>query len=203
MKKLFIVLLLSPLFCEAQNLASLENDTLHSNGGYMIYKGQTLHFAKGTSAAGYFRHVKFHTSMGRNDTYTLQNSSLLVNSIRNFKRTGENYTIRLGGIATLADGRKTAVDLILDVENAITADGAMTAELTVPAEYSKRRSSGNETVPAVKQQEITSTQQVHAPADLRKLLVADEIKKLFDLFKAGALTKEEFESQKKKLLERQ
>ena len=36
-----------------------------------------------------------------------------------------------------------------------------------------------------------------------KLLVADEIKKLFDLYKAGALTKEEYEAQKKKLLAKQ
>ena len=39
--------------------------------------------------------------------------------------------------------------------------------------------------------------------DIKKLMVADEIKKLFDLYKAGALTKEEYEAQKKKLLERQ
>ena len=38
--------------------------------------------------------------------------------------------------------------------------------------------------------------------ELKKLMVADEIKKLFDLYKAGALTKEEYEAQKKKLLER-
>ena len=39
--------------------------------------------------------------------------------------------------------------------------------------------------------------------DIKNLLIADEIKKLFDLYKAGALTKEEYEAQKKKLLDRQ
>ncbi|MFM6926297.1 MAG: SHOCT domain-containing protein [Ferruginibacter sp.] len=34
-------------------------------------------------------------------------------------------------------------------------------------------------------------------------MVADEIKKLSDLYKAGALSKEEYEAQKKKLLDRQ
>ena len=41
------------------------------------------------------------------------------------------------------------------------------------------------------------------PDEIKKLMVADEIKKLFDLYKAGALTREEYEAQKKKLLEKQ
>ena len=47
------------------------------------------------------------------------------------------------------------------------------------------------------------TKKQTVPDDLRKIMVADEIKKLFDLYKAGALTNEEYEAQKKKLLERQ
>ncbi|MBK8496563.1 MAG: SHOCT domain-containing protein [Chitinophagaceae bacterium] len=42
-----------------------------------------------------------------------------------------------------------------------------------------------------------------AADNIKYLLVADEIKKLFELYQAGALTKEEFETQKKKLLDRQ
>ncbi|HMK03179.1 MAG TPA: SHOCT domain-containing protein [Ferruginibacter sp.] len=55
-----------------------------------------------------------------------------------------------------------------------------------------------------KKQELPVTEKKQpVPDDLKNLLVADEIKKLFGLYKAGALTKEEYEAQKKKLLERQ
>jgi Short C-terminal domain len=204
MKKIFALLLLLPMAAVSQNNAArFENDTLYSTGGYMIYKGQTLNLAKGTSAAGYFKHLKFHSSMSRTDTYTMQHSTVLVNRLRNFKVQGDRYTIRINGMATLSDGRKTEVDMIMDVENAMAGTDGLAAELTVPAEYVSRRTIPAATPKPGKQPEENNDRQEAAPADLRKLLVADEIKKLFDLFKAGALTKEEFESQKKKLLARQ
>ena len=74
MKKLLFTLMLCPLLSTAQNnLPGFLNDTLTTSGGYKIYKGQILHFATGTSAAGYFNYIKFHTSMAKNNTYILQN----------------------------------------------------------------------------------------------------------------------------------
>ena len=80
MKKLLFVLLLSPLFSNAQNnQPRFENDTLTTSGGYKIYKGQTLQLANGTSAAGYFSFIKFHPNLAKNNTYSLQNSTIFIN----------------------------------------------------------------------------------------------------------------------------
>ena len=119
MKKLLIILLLSPFLSAAQNnIPRFENDTLYTSGGYRIYKGQTLQFTKGTSAAGYFKYLKFHPGMTRTDTYILQNSTLLVDKIRNFKSGNDAYSARISGTATLADGKKIPIDLNLDFEKA-------------------------------------------------------------------------------------
>ena len=59
-------------------------------------------------------------------------------------------------------------------------------------------------VAETKKQPATAEPKKGKAADnIKDLLVADEIKKLFELYQAGALTKEEFETQKKKLLDRQ
>jgi hypothetical protein len=203
MKKLLIILLLSPFFAAAQtNIPRFENDTLYTSGGYRIYKGQTLHFAQGTSAAGYFKYLKFHPGMTRTDTYILQNSTLLVERIRNFKYSGNDvYSARISGTATLADGKKMPVDLNLDFEKAATGFDGNPAELILPAEFKPRPTV---TIAEIKQPGAPVEVKIdNTPADLRKIMVADEIKKLFDLHKSGALTKEEYETQKKKLLDRQ
>lgn len=202
MKKLIIIPLLFPLLSAAQNnIPRFENDTLYTSGGYKIYKGQTLQFAGGTSAAGYFKFLKFHSNMARTDTYILQNSNVLVDKVKNFKYSGtDNYNIRISGTATLKDGKKLPVDFTMDFEKASTAFEGLAAELILPEANSRIFTatvvSPKKTVPADNQKE-------KATGDIRNLMVADEIKKLFDLYKAGALTKEEYEAQKKKLLERQ
>ncbi len=203
MKKLIIILLLSPMLSAAQNnIPYLNNDTLYTSGGYRIYKGTTLQFAGGTSAAGYFKYLKFHSSMTRTDTYILQNSSVLVDKLRNFKISGnDNYNIRISGTATLKDGKQMPVDFTIDFEKAATSYDGLAAELTLPAENKPKYT----TVTAEVKQPATpvETNMATAPADLRKIMVADEIKKLFDLYKAGGLSKDEYELQKKKLLDRQ
>lgn len=197
-----ILLLLSPLLSAAQNhIPRFENDTLYTSGGYKIYKGQTLHFASGTSAAGYFKFLKFHSNMARTDTYILQNSTVLVDKVKNFKSSGnDNYNIRISGTATLKDGKKIPVDLSLDFEKASSGYDGLAAELTLPGVNSRVFTA---TVDTRKQPAATEGQKENAPVGIKNLLVADEIKKLFLLYKEGALTKEEYEAHKKKLLERQ
>ena len=212
MKKLLLILLLGPLFSIAQAPSPrFENDTLYTSGGYKIYKGQVLQLAKGTSEAGYFRFIKFHQGLGRNDTYILENSTILVSKLRNFKNSGsDNYSIRLNGVATRKDKSTMEVDIIMEFEKAIdNRDGH--AELTVPEEFRKKWvevtvANPPKQIPAddnKKQPVKEETRKQPVPDELKKLLIADEIKKLFDLYKAGALTEEEYESQKKKLLDRQ
>ena len=203
MKKLLFTLLLCPLFSTAQNnLSGFLNDTLTTSGGYKIYKGQILQFANGTSAAGYFNFIKFHTSMAKNNTYILQNSTMLVKSIKGYKYSGsDNNSIRIAGTVTYKDGKKEEVDMLVNFERATEDYDGQPSELNVPEQFKRKPS---QTVRAeIKQPIAVEPKKQTAPDDLRKLLVADEIKKLFDLYKAGALTKEEYETQKKKLLERQ
>ena len=202
MKKLLFVLLFSPLFTTAQsNLPRFEKDTLYTTSGYKIYDGQTLQLASGTSAAGYFKHIKFHYSMARTDTYILQNSSVLVNKLKSFKSSGpENNSIRVIGTATYKDNKKAEVDFIIDFESATENIAGQASELTIPEEFRN-----NQPVVVAAETKKASTADVvkkqTAPEDLKKMMVADEIKKLFDLYKAGALTKEEYETRKKKLLD--
>lgn len=202
MKSFIFILLLHSLVSTAQqNLPRIENDTLYTSCGYTIYKGQTLQLANGSSEAGYFRYLKFHYSMGRNDTYILQNSSILVDKLRNYKNSGAgNYSIRISGTATRKDNSKMEVDIILEFENALTGLNGSASELTVPEAFRKKQTEIIAVEPK-KQTAPVETKNQPVPDEMKKLLIADEIKKLFDLYKAGALTKEEYEARKKKLLE--
>jgi hypothetical protein len=202
MQKLLFLLLLSPLFLMAQNnLPRFENDTLTTSGGYKIYKGQVLHLATGSLEAGYFNYIKFHVSLAKNNTYSLQNSTILVNKLRSYKYSGpENNSIRISGTVTYKDGRKEETDIIMNFEKAVAGYEGQPGELTVPDEFKRKRTGPVKEEPK-KQTAPAVTQDQPVPDELKKLLVADEIKKLFDLYKAGALTKDEYETRKKKLLE--
>jgi Short C-terminal domain len=213
MKKLLFILLLCPLLSTAQNsLPRFANDTLYTSGGYKIYKGQILHLANGTSEAGYFKFIKFQVSMAKNNTYTLQNSTLLVNKLKGYKYSGpDDNSIRISGTVTYKDSKKEEVDIILNFEKAISGSDGQPGELTVPEAFMNKTTS---TAPVeirkqgaageIKKQAVPGEMKKQATTDeIIKLMVADEIKKLFDLYKAGALTKTEYETQKKKLLEKQ
>lgn len=195
MKKLLLILLLCPFLLTAQKtMPRFENDTVFTSIGYKIYKGQMLHLASGTSEAGYFRFIKFHSSMARNDSYILQNSTIVVNKLKGFKNAEQdNSNIRVLGTVTFKDGKQAEIDILMNFEKAIESFEGQAAELTVPEEFINKHV---ETVTEEIKKQIT-------PGEIKKILVADEIKKLFDLFKQGALTKDEYEAQKKKLLERQ
>lgn len=204
MNKLLITLLLSPVLSAAQNNGPrFENDTLYTSGGYKIYKGQTLHLASGTLDAGYFAFIKFHPNLAKNNTYSLQNSTIVVGKLKNYKYSGpDNNSIRITGMLTYKDGKQEETDIVMNFEKATQDNNGQAAELTVPEAFKGKP------VVIVKEEvkkQVTpvETKKQEAPDDLRKLMVADEIKKLFDLYKAGALTKEEYEAQKKKLLDRQ
>ncbi|MBX2933968.1 MAG: SHOCT domain-containing protein [Ferruginibacter sp.] len=197
MKKILFFILLCPLFTSAQNtLPRFQHDTLYTSGGYKIYKGQVLHLANGTSEAGYFKYIKFR--MYRTDTYNLQNSSIEVDKLKRFKNSGQDdYSIMVFGKVTYKAGKQEEIEIVLYFDDAINAD-----ELTVPAEFKKQIVK----IPATEIKEKAKpveTKTQEPSGDLKNLMIANEIKKLYDLYKQGALTKEEYESQKKKLLERQ
>lgn len=205
MKKLVTTFLLCPLFSAAQgNMPRFENDTLTTSGGYKIYKGLTLQFNTGTSAAGYFTFIKFHQSMVKNNTYILQNGSMLVKNLRNYKYSNaDNNSIRISGTITYKDGKQEEGDIVLNFERATENYDGQPSELNIAEQFKRQPGLVVKPEPKTKQPVAAEAPKQTAPDDLRKILVADEIKKLFDLYKAGALTKEEYETQKKKLLDRQ
>jgi len=132
--------------------------------------------------------------MGRTDSYSLQNGTIAVSKLKNFKSSlPDNYSIRISGTATFNNGKTGEVDIVLDFEKAI-----MAGELSVPAAFKTKP-----TEPKVTPITAAEIKNQYTPDELKKILVADEIKKLFDLYKQGALTKDEYEAQKKKLLDRQ
>lgn len=212
MKNLIFTLLIFPSLLKAQNkLPRFENDTLYTSSGYPIYKGQVLHLANGTSSAGYFKFIKFHTSQGKTNTYSLQNSTLLVDKLKAYKNSGsDNSSIRILGMVTYPDGTSEETDIIMNFDKVMQSFTGQPAELTVPEEFKIKQ--GEMAVTEGKKQPVPADNKKQTAAEvitkkspaeeLKKQSVADEIRKLFDLYKEGALTKEEYEAAKKKVLEK-
>jgi hypothetical protein len=114
----------------------------------------------------------------------------------------DNNSIRITGTLTYKDGKREETDVVVNFERATEDYDGQPSELVVPEQF-KRKPGQTVVKTETKQPVAIEPKKQTAPDDLRKLLVADEIKKLFDLYKSGALTKEEYEAQKKKLLDRQ
>jgi len=172
MKKLLFLFLLSPLLSIAQQtVPRYENDTLYTSSGFKIYKGQTLQFGKGTGTNGRFRYVNIKSET---PYATLANNSIVIKKLKNFGISvlGNGY-IEIIGRITYKDGSKGSIDIHMAFDRAIENSPDLPSELIVPDEYRNRQ----------------------------QLNVADEIRKLDNLYKAGIITKEEFEARKKKLLE--
>ena len=168
MKKLLFTLLLCPLLVTAQNNQPLfQNDTLTTTGGYKIYKGLTIQFATGTSAAGYFTFIKFHQSMAKNNTYTLQNGTMLVKNLKGYKYSGaDNNTIRMAGTITYKDGRKEEADILLNFERATEDYDGQPSELNIPEQF--KRKTGQTTVKTeTKQPAAVEPKKLSTPDDVR------------------------------------
>ena len=139
--------------------------------------------------------------MAKNNTYILQNGTILVKNLKGYKYSGpEDNNIRISGTATYKDGKQEEVDIMMNFERAIRGSDGLPPELLVPEEF---RTSETQmlTKELKKRTAPVETKKQLLTDDLKKIIVADEIKKLFDLYKAGALTKAEYESQKRKLLQ--
>ena len=126
-----------------------------------------------------------------------------VSKLKGLKSSGDDdYSIRITGTVTLPDGKQEEVELVVNFDKAIESPDKLPDEIKVPEEYKKQRKEIVAEEPKIKTKPVENVKQ-KAPDDIKNLLIADEIKKLFDLYKAGALTKDEYEAQKKKLLDRQ
>ena len=175
--KLFFLLLLIPISSIGQtDLPKFENDTLYTTSGFKMYKGQTLHLGNGTDKNGCFRFIKFNLRLGQFNTSVLQNTSLVIKKLKGYTITGlGNRYIGIIGTVSYKDGSKGGIDITMNFDKAIQNFPALPSELIIPDEFKSK------------------------PKD--KDSISEEIQKLYKLYQDSILTKEEFESQKKKLLE--
>lgn len=176
MKKIALFLLLCPLLSTAQKaVPRFEKDTLYTTSGYKIYKGQILRLAIGTASEnGKFRFVKLHNGLHLYDS-KFHNTNILVNKLSDYEVSGlGNIYIRVRGTITYKDSSKTKIDIDINFDRAIENFKGLPSELIVPDEFTNKRLS----------------------------TVTDEIERLYKLYKNGALSKEEYEDLKRKVVEK-
>ncbi len=172
-----------------QVLPRLANDTLYTTSGYKIAIGQEIHLGTGSTPDGDFKFIRrnssgFGTMMISTDDNDYNKSQLSLprnmaghkgKVVKIVARGNKKIGIKYEPLVTFGLGRYE-----IDADNAIAS-----GEIIVPEEY-RPKSKNEATIVEVKQQ----------------LSVADELTKLKKLLDDGILTKEEFEAQKKKLLEK-
>jgi hypothetical protein len=174
MKKTVYLLLLIPSLCFSQIKApKFEHDTLYSTCGYNLYKGQQVHILNG-SAKKKFRFLRSIDYSGY-----LNDLRLTITDIKNYSVSslGNGYITFVGSV-TFKDGSKGRIKLKMNFERAMRPFADFPSEIEVPEQY--RAALGE--------------------ASSGKTSVADEIRKLKELLDEGAITREEFDTQKKKLL---
>jgi len=176
MRLIIFIFLFSPSVLLAQNNPRFENDTLYTSGGYKIYRGQTLKFAEGTGKKGKFRSVKVK-GYDYPDDFT--NNYIVVEDLSEFyiSEPGNAYIRIRGKIITENGKKKKRINFNLAFEKAIEGFQGLKPELIVPEEFKLN----------LKSKPTNS--------------IADELAKLYKLYQDGVITKEEFETQKKKLLD--
>lgn len=180
---LFFACLVFASITQAQDstLPRIDRDTLFTTSGFKIIKGQNLKMGVGTMPDGSFKFIGINSNSFFRYTGNTPNSANNANAGQR-GISGHEYKVariekrgskKIGFVyyAVLATGLSKYE---IDVENAIAA-----GELAVPKEF----------------KQVTSNT-LAAPTQS----LADELKKLKDLFDQGALSKEEYDAAKKKLL---
>lgn len=140
-----------------------------------LYTTSGYNFYKGqtlTFAVGTGKKGKFRSVKikGRDNRITLTNTSIIIKKLSEFYISG----IGNGFIRIVANkvSSKKEIEFNLAFDRAIEGFPGLPSELIVPDEFKNNK----------------------------KVNTADEISKLYKLYQEGVITKEEFEAQKKKLL---
>jgi hypothetical protein len=181
--------LLFLLFCSITSLCSsqeleypkLAGDTLVYKPGLYFIKGEKVKMGTGGMPDGDFKYIR------RSATSLFQYSSTtgyqgLANSANSLPRTSSGLEFKIVRIDKRGSKKNGyiyypiinvgAIRFEIDVENAIKA-----GEIVVPDEFKPKSNQPQNSI-------------------------ADELKKLKELYDSGGLTKEEYENAKKKLLEK-
>jgi len=175
MTKFVFLLLLGHVTVMAQKpVPRFENDTLYTTSGYKIYKGLLIQLASGTAENSKFRFIK-HNAGPNLEAERFKNTTILVKKLSDYKVSGlGNRYIGISGTVTYRDGSKSKIDIDMNFDRAITNFAGLPAEIVVPEEFRNKVPEGGG--------------------------IVDEIERLFRLYKEGALSKEEYEVLKKKVI---
>jgi len=189
MKSLLFALFI-PLysFCQSDELPKFENDTLYTTSGFKMWEGLEIKIGVGAMPDGDFKYIR--TSSTSLFNYSSSNGyNSLANSANSLPRKNSGLKFKVKDIVDRGSKKRGhlyyvkigtgLVNYEIDVENAIAS-----GELSVPAEFKPKQQG---------QQVILN----------QNFSLADELAKLKKLYSDSVLTKEEYEIQKKKLLEKQ
>jgi len=170
------ILILIACTVHAQDSIYLRNDTLHTTSGFKIYPGQELTLGTGTMPNGDFRYITISTA----SFYYIANKGH-GGGISSLSRKNINQHVTVFKIDTRGSEKKGYLYYpIINIGSnryQVDSDGAIaTGEIVVPNEFKSK--------PAASQSDVY-----------------DKLKKLKELLDSGAITQEEYDAQKKKLLE--
>ena len=173
---------------DAKKLGKVIADTLITKSGYPITVKQDILIGVGSTPDGDFKFIRRNSSslFAYNSSNGYQG---LANSANAFPRNQSGHKYNVKAIERRGSEKRGYVNYIkigsgminyeVDIENAISS-----GEIVIPDEFKQQE----EEMPSKFNNQIFS--------------VSDELIKLKKLLDEGVLTKEEFDSQKKKLLER-
>ena len=176
-------------YSQNTDLPKIIKDTLFTSCGYKIVEDENVKIGSGSMPDGDFKYIRINSSslFAYNST---SGNNTGTNQANSFGRGNSGHSYKVSKVEERGNKKhgyvyyiKISTGLIkyeVDVENAIAS-----GELSVPAEFKQKPASS--TVVEIKQQ----------------FSVADELAKLKKLYSDSVLTKEEYESQKKKILEKQ
>lgn len=180
MKRLLLYLLLPSLsYGQDADLPKVIKDTLFTTCGYKIVEGSDIKLGAGSLPNGDFKYIAISAGSWAN----LMDPSMAKNGIgRRYsghllrvKRFRKDGSKKRGFTYTLIVGGGNIANYDCDIENAIAS-----GEVVIPDEF--------------KHPPLSSSSPASSPAD--------ELKKLKELLDAGAITQGEYDSTKKKILDR-
>jgi|SRR5688572_1125626 len=169
-------------------LPRIEGDTLYTTSGFKVTEGQELKIGTGSMPDGDFKFIRRNAASLWN-YYSTTGYQGMANQANAFPRNQAGLKYKVKRIEQRGKKKTGFVYYVviatgmvkyeMDIDNAIKS-----GELIVPDEY----------MPKPKNQQVVVVSQ--------PVSVADELTKLKKLLDDGVLTQEEYDAQKKKLLEK-
>ena len=131
MKILLGFLLSASMVSNCIGQAKLENDTLYTESGYKIFKGETLTFNEGSRSDGVYRFVKLGPLYVMHRLYSCE-----ILKVEKLETTSlGNVYIRLYVNMLLKDSSHVKVTIRLNFDKAINSKDGLPSELLVPDEF--------------------------------------------------------------------